>query len=268
MLNFLRIVVLMPLLLGPVSAQHVPEQCRPNGCGPAGYLGWFVPNTPLWCNFKAACDAHDICYGRCITGCSEISGTAACDGDCKVRIETKRACDAAFLQRMKADNVGKPRCVEIAQTYFDFVSHCGCSFFKGFIETAGRLSPEDRAEFQRSAEALRQFKEFRRRNPDNKLGLEIQSGLDALKLFGICDDNRFKFWLDNGRPMFSIQSRQLPEPPPVTTDKGDAVRPLRLLSGIDVTQMSIDGQPFDLRKIAPKLSPDLLRNLKQIDSFK
>ncbi len=35
----------------------------PNGCGPAGWLSWFVPDSFPWLgSFTVACDYHDFLY--------------------------------------------------------------------------------------------------------------------------------------------------------------------------------------------------------------
>ena len=56
------LVFIHSLSFGDELAQHT----SPNGCG-AGWSLLFVPNSiPLAkCQFKEACDNHDLCYGKC-----------------------------------------------------------------------------------------------------------------------------------------------------------------------------------------------------------
>jgi hypothetical protein len=43
-----------------------PYGLSANGCGPADWRNRFVPNYPFWIiDFTGACDAHDLCYGKC-----------------------------------------------------------------------------------------------------------------------------------------------------------------------------------------------------------
>jgi len=45
-----------------IALSAAPAAHAANGCGPADWRGRFVPNAPLWFNFRSACDWHDRCY--------------------------------------------------------------------------------------------------------------------------------------------------------------------------------------------------------------
>ncbi|KAK4102500.1 hypothetical protein N658DRAFT_469086 [Parathielavia hyrcaniae] len=67
----------------PSPVQHAVTKSPPvpqssNGCGPADWRGWFVPNL----EFESACNFHDICWGVCS--------------------ETMASCNTEFLSRMLA----------------------------------------------------------------------------------------------------------------------------------------------------------------------
>ena len=267
----LRIVLFVFLAVNAMCAsamaQGVPNQCTPNGCGPAGWLGWFVPGNPLGCQFTAACNAHDICYGKCIAGCSPAAGTPACGGDCKARKAEKDKCDSDFVNKMKADNLGKVRCQQLADDYHWFVSNCGCTFFRGFIENAKAVSSEFQQEFRQSAEAIRAFREFRRQRPDNLRAFEMEQGMASIKFLGVCEDNKFRFRMEQGEPLLVIESKQPMDTPTVRSERGTTLSSRKFLSGIDVTNMSLGGKRFDLKDAAPLLTPEQLRTLRQTEQF-
>lgn len=266
----LRIVLLSFLALNVVFTGAMAQganQCTPNGCGPAGWLGWLVPNSPLGCQFKAACDAHDICYSRCVTGCSSNAGTPACDGDCQARKAEKDKCDTAFVTKLKADNPGKARCQELADDYYWFVSNCGCKFFRGFIENAKAISSEFQQEFRQSAEAVRAFREYRRQKPGDLRAFEMEQGMASIKFLGVCEDNKFRFLFEQGQPLLVIESKQPLDTPTVRTQRGITLNSRKFLSGIDVTNMSLEGKRFDLKDAAPLLPPEQLRTLRQTEEF-
>src|SRR5204862_545076 len=75
----------------PGSAQDVSPQCKPNGCGPSGWLGSLVPDWIGRCQLKKACDQHDVCYSRC--DCGDLIGKPECQGRCRDKLDRKRACD-------------------------------------------------------------------------------------------------------------------------------------------------------------------------------
>lgn len=264
---FLLVFFSLCALGGIAGAQVTPIQCKPNGCGPGGWLGVLVPNTPVGCDFKAACDQHDICYGKCIGGCSPIAGTPACDGDCKARKPEKEKCDRAFVFKMKADNPGTWMCEKVADDYYWFVSNCGCSFFQGFVGNIAVMSEAQREQYRQSFEELARFREFMRTHPGNPRGLQIQTGLDLMSFFGYCDDNKFRFHTDGDVPVLAIESRLQIDVPSISTDRGYVLQSRRIFSGIDVTKMVIHGKRFDLNELAPLIPPDQLKGVQQIEQF-
>lgn len=268
MARLFLIVLLSLCAQGSVAvAQITPAQCKPNGCGPDGWLGVLVPDTPVGCDFTAACDQHDICYGRCIAGCSPIAGTSACDGDCKARRPEKEKCDSAFVKKMKADNPGRWICEKVADDYYWFVSNCGCGFFRGFVGNIAVMTKAERDQHRRSFEELARFRAFMRTHPGNPRGLQIEWGLELMRYFGYCNDNRFRFHVDGDTPVLAIESRLHIEVPSIKTDKGYELRSRRIFSGIDVTKMLVNGKRFDLNELAPMIAPEQLKNVQQIEQF-
>lgn len=264
----LAVALLLTVAAIPGEAQQLPEQCRPNGCGPGGWLGWFVPNSPLGCKFASACDAHDVCYSGCVAGCSAAAGTERCDGDCRARIEAKNKCDTDFRDKMIEENPGSATCRKLAEKYYEAVSQCGCKFFNGYIALAGRMSPAARQAFARTARALEEFKEFAEQNPGNARAAEIEQGLRAFRFFGLCDDNDFRFSVEEGQPVVAIEARDRMAQPSIATRRGgETVQLRRTVSGIDVTNAQLDGRRFDLKEQAPKLPAEQLRTLNQIEKF-
>ena len=55
-----------PSLKAQGATTSVPSLPGPNGCG-TGWNTWLVPDSlpVLSCAFESACNAHDVCYGKC-----------------------------------------------------------------------------------------------------------------------------------------------------------------------------------------------------------
>lgn len=141
---------------------------QPNGCG-AGWTVYLVPDSiPLIkCTFKAACDAHDNCYGKC-TGRSTDSSAPECeylrckaDGDlykskqCKtsvkftklwVEAEKRRSvCDAAIGKDILTNNLGRSVCQAFSYAYEKAVRTFGEVHFQGLDDVTVKIeqSKED-----------------------------------------------------------------------------------------------------------------------------
>lgn len=116
-----------------------------NGCG-SGWNRYLVPDglKIIGCNFKPACDAHDICYGRC-TGFKPGEAPAQCEylrclsgGD----LVGKPICDSVpFRDQQLAARERQVRCdanfmIDITQTN---PGNARCDFFSGLYPFAVRV---------------------------------------------------------------------------------------------------------------------------------
>jgi len=172
------------LLLSQVSIAHAEDakanakllESKPNGCG-SGWSVYLVPDSiPLAnCTFRAACDEHDGCYGkcegrvkdrsapqyeylRCRTG-GDLSTSAKCKTDAKLikldREAQKRRslCDSEIGAKIRKINLGKPVCQAFAYVYEKAVREFGDPHFQGIRATA---STPDQSEDEYE-EAIREF---------------------------------------------------------------------------------------------------------------
>ena len=154
---------------------------QPNGCG-SGWSVYLVPDSiPLaHCTFRAACDGHDDCYGKCegrvqdrrapqceYLRCREggdLYKQPRCQSDPKFakldREAQKRrsACDKEIGAKIRKINAGKPVCQAFAYVYENAVKRFGDPFFKG-IRISSLLQSKEEYD-----DAIREF--FRRGMPD------------------------------------------------------------------------------------------------------
>lgn len=127
---------------------------QPNGCG-SGWSIYLVPDSiPLaHCAFRAACDGHDDCYGKCegrvqdrrAPQCEylrcrdggDLFKQTICQSDPKFakldREAQKRRskCDAEIGAKIREINEGKPICQAFAYVYENAVKRFGDPYFKG-----------------------------------------------------------------------------------------------------------------------------------------
>ena len=153
---------------------------QPNGCG-SGWSVYLVPDSiPLaHCTFRAACDGHDDCYGKCegrvqdrrapqceYLRCREggdLYNSPRCQSDPKFakldREAQKRRskCDAKIGAKIREINEGKPVCQAFAYVYENAVKRFGDPYFKG-IRISSLLQSKDDYDA-----AIREF--FRRGTP-------------------------------------------------------------------------------------------------------
>jgi hypothetical protein len=205
------------------------NQCLPNGCGPDGWLGTVVPQSILGCHFKEACDGHDKCYSRCLE-CGDLYGQATCNGTCEDKRERKQACDTEFYNKLLVNNPG-PHCRLAATAYYYAVRYKGCSYFRKY-----RGEQRSREDIQRDFEAIFQWLQ---ENPDQAIVVESGKTLERLSTIEASEENRV-----------TIRQSQL-----ALHNEGVAERrgrpratpvPKKTLNGIDVTDMALGGEPFDL----------------------
>src|SRR5207248_1119423 len=90
--------------------------CMPNGCGGEG--GTSVPNSFGIANFRNCCNGHDCCYDEC------NSNKGGCDRDLFACMST--SCIAAYAL---FPTTLLPTCLEIASTYFAFVTALGAKYY-------------------------------------------------------------------------------------------------------------------------------------------
>jgi hypothetical protein len=172
-LNFRFAQCFMPVfaLLGTCVFAHATET---NGCG-TGWNRFLVPDRIkiIGCDFKKACDNHDVCYGQC-SKFSAGSSPAQCeylrcekDGDLfakqecdsvafrnnKTAATNRRAeCDGAFMVDITKTNPNNPKCDLFSGLYPFAVRTLGRKNFLG-MEDAEQPSMSD-ADQSRYADAI------------------------------------------------------------------------------------------------------------------
>ncbi len=143
-----------------------------NGCG-SGRVGFLVPNK-TWlsqCQFETSCNAHDVCYGKCLEG-GELQGNATCN----VRADKQRrraVCDTALQTDIITANPNKPVCSMYASLYRFAVQALGESFFHG-VSGSGAVE-----------EPLARFLRYVERNPQAFDNAEVERAFDALATAGL-----------------------------------------------------------------------------------
>lgn len=148
-----------------------------NGCG-SGWNTYLVPDRlPLSsCEFKSACDVHDICYGKCeglkpsdrppqceYLRCrkgGDLVGSDTCINVKYVRLEKaanerKGQCDAKFYNNLVSTNPNRPVCRVFAAIYGKAVELLAGGAFIGIGATlSGGLSE---AQVDRSLAAINEL---------------------------------------------------------------------------------------------------------------
>lgn len=232
----------------PAAAQQ-PNKCTPNGCGPGGWLGTVVPNRFFDCSFKPACDNHDVCYSRC-ESCGVLFGRPECQGTCEDKRERKERCDVAFRDQMFSDNKNKAHCKTAARAYYLAVRYRGCAYFRGLREVL-----RTREDFQRDFEAILKWLE---ENPDATTEIEVDLTLRRMSTLEASENNRLS--TEGGRLKLVDEALAAQG-----SGRSAVDRPTerRLLNGIDVTDMRVDGKPFDLDRVRSERKTFDARGLRQ-----
>jgi hypothetical protein len=161
------ILIMLEFSIIPHPTHAADPMIEPNGCG-SGWSTNFVPDSIslLKCNFKSACDAHDICYGACLKGganegkpeceylrCRKggnLAGKPECENAKFIRLLAsanvrRKSCDKALAEDIISANVGKPACAAFAIIYRDAVRNFGASNFIGIEGSISHItqSPKD-----------------------------------------------------------------------------------------------------------------------------
>lgn len=147
-----------------------------NGCG-TGWSRWFVPNSiPLAkCDFVKACDAHDICYGKCEGLAHEVGApecqylrcksdgdlkeTLLCKTDAKMRLTItaadirKRKCDDRLYDDIVEQNAKRSVCGAFASIYRNAVVKWGDDAFQG-IDASGKVIKQRQVDYDAALGAL------------------------------------------------------------------------------------------------------------------
>jgi hypothetical protein len=154
------------------AVASVPPALVTNGCG-SGRVGFLVPDK-TWltqCQFEASCNAHDICYAKCLEG-----GALQGNPTCNVQADKQRrraGCDASLQKDIIAANPGKPVCSMYASLYRFAVQALGESFFNGLVGGAAVEEP------------LTRFVQYLEKNPQDFDNAEIERAFDALATAGL-----------------------------------------------------------------------------------
>ena len=148
-------------------------QTLPNGCG-SGWSTYLVPNSlPIVrCQFKQACDEHDLCYGKCETSTADKCEYRRCrpGGDLYKSDECitnprlinamaeatsrRQTCDSSLSERIRALNTAKAVCAAFAIVYRDAVKAFGDGAWAGADLFQFQGPPPDQAAYE---EAIREF---------------------------------------------------------------------------------------------------------------
>jgi hypothetical protein len=175
---------------------------QPNGCG-SGWTIYLVPDSiPVAnCVFRAACDEHDGCYGKCEGRVKDASApqceylrcrkggdlhsSARCNTDARLKqLESdaqtrRRKCDVAIAAKIRQINSGKPVCQAFSYAYEYAVKRFGDPFFKGIRPSANALDQEEyehaiREFFLHGTDA--EFETFNANPPDFSKALKYEPG--------------------------------------------------------------------------------------------
>jgi hypothetical protein len=156
------------------GAQALAQSPDPNGCG-SKLSQYVVPDRLIGCELKGACDAHDVCYARCITN-SQIAndkacfyrtcepggrnaGTSACS-DMKLaemmqaRDVRKVKCDGKLFGDIKDNNKQRLVCRAIGLAYETAVLVLGSGSFMGTTVSVGDMSNQQRLEYKEALDAF------------------------------------------------------------------------------------------------------------------
>ena len=168
----LGVLVMFMLIVfsNPINAQGT------TGCG-SGWNRPFMPDRirPLSCEFKQACDLHDVCYGACedpknakLPQCEylrcekggDLVGQSACQsvyfGTLREAARTrKETCDTAFEKDIVDLNPNRPQCSFFSWLYPNTVRLLGNSSFVGIDPaSSSTLSQEEQ---EKSLDAINAF---------------------------------------------------------------------------------------------------------------
>jgi hypothetical protein len=127
----LRVGLVMLALQAAPGLAHAEtaNACTPNGCGPGGFFGAAVPNELAGCSFKAACDAHDVCYSKCLS-CHPFSKSPTCQG-ADNKAARRLECDGDFKKALVRASGSSKVCLAAADAYHFSVRKFGDSYHRG-----------------------------------------------------------------------------------------------------------------------------------------
>lgn len=181
---------------------------QPNGCG-SGWTIYLVPDSiPVAnCVFRAACDEHDGCYGKCEGRVKDTSAPQCeylrcrkdgdlyksdrCNTDARLKqLESdaqmrRQKCDIAIAAKIREINSGKPVCQAFSYAYEYAVKRFGDPFFKGIRPSANALNQEEyeraiREFFLHGSDA--EFEAFNANPPDFSKALKYEPGEGLLNV--------------------------------------------------------------------------------------
>lgn len=110
----------------PAAARTAVDQCG------SGFTEVFVPEQMFGCDMAEACNAHDICYGKCSPGGSkEGSGYCKQSEFSAERVAAKQACDRQLFWDIAKTNGNKWQCRAIGGFYTAAVVMAGQGPFNG-----------------------------------------------------------------------------------------------------------------------------------------
>jgi hypothetical protein len=266
----LAVSILVAALGGPAVAEH-RAPCPANGCGPQSWRVKCIPDRFLGCNFREACDKHDVCYSQCAA-----CGKRHDDNVCRVATERKKlrsVCDGAIERDIARINRGSVLCAGFGWIYKWAVQRFGeSSFATRALEAArGPTTEGARAEaIKREMEAIADYAANGGREIDLERLRRIDPAMEALIEADRAFENRFTTRLESGEVKleFGRPARPARESTRsiLRTPEGRSMEKREYLNGIDITHMRVEGQRLDLDSVlqqAPDVAPERLeRNFK------
>ena len=168
---------------------------KTNGCGAEqGWSSYFVPNKTLisHCEFKSSCDAHDMCYGRCLVG-GDLFGNPTCNDE-SARRERRKVCDVALSQGIRQKNQDKNVCGMYASLYQWAVDKFAYNAFHGV------------ASAEQSLAAFSKFLTYVEKNPEAFDSETVQKAFESATLSADANKDGFVVIFQSYIPLLQIEA--------------------------------------------------------------
>ena len=193
--------------------------------------------------FRAACDEHDGCYGKCEGRVKDTSApqceylrcrkggdlykSAQCNTDARLKqLESdaqmrRQKCDIAIAAKIREINSGKPVCQAFSYAYEYAVKRFGDPFFKGIRPSANALNQEEyeraiREFFLHGSDA--EFEAFNANPPDFSKALKYEPGEGLVNVstrrsrgveFAGTSDTKTFSWVENKKQEERLMKRSI-----------------------------------------------------------
>jgi hypothetical protein len=256
-------IVLVIFADAALASHRAP--CSVNGCGPTGWRIKLVLDRFLTCEFRKACDEHDLCYGRCMA-----CGPRHDDNMCRTtdgRTSIRSQCDLQLKTSIEEANNHSPLCDAFAWLFWWGCDRFGERYFglTGAIQALkalARTAEEALAGVRADLEAIANYASAAGEQETAARLEALKEPLIALSRADRALENRFVYKLEDGQPKLSVEAKTPPpQPPAVQSPEGRTFRQRQYLNEIDITNMRVGGRPVDLDQVirrTPGISPEKL----------